>query len=248
MTGYTIGVLLLVIVFGLVYFGLAHRVLDRLYLSDRAALALIVAMIVGSFINIPITSGRVVTSVNVGGGLIPFGLAIYVLYRAGTAREVGRALLGAVITAAVLFGISLVTRGREAWNVSGLSLLDPLYYYPLIAGVVAYLVGRSRRAAFVGAILGVLLLDVVDLFFYLSRGLRGTVAFGGAGIIDVTFMAAVVAVLLAELIGEVRERVQGGPETTGHSRSLLSSLQGPSLKPLTANKPDTKDNGGEQGE
>ncbi|QGP93706.1 hypothetical protein MGLY_31280 [Neomoorella glycerini] len=245
MTGYTTGVLLLVIVFVLVYFGLAHRVLDRLYLSDRVALALIIAMIAGSFINIPITSGRVVTSVNVGGGLIPLGLAIYVLYRAGTAREVGRALLGAVITAAVLSGISLLTRGREAWNVTGLSLLDPLYYYPLIAGVVAYLVGRSRRAAFVGAILGVLLLDVVDLFFYLSRGLRGTVAFGGAGIIDVTFMAAVVAVLLAELIGEARERIQGGPEASERPRSLLAGLKGTALKPFPDNK---KDNGGEQGE
>ncbi|WP_406676204.1 DUF1614 domain-containing protein [Moorella sp. ACPs] len=245
MTGYTTGVLLLVIIFALVYFGLAHRVLDRLYLSDRAALALIVAMIFGSFINIPITSGRVVTTVNVGGGLIPLGLAVYVLYRAGTAWEAGRALLGAVITAAVLSGISILTRGREAWNVYGLSLLDPLYYYPLIAGVVAYLVGRSRRAAFVGAILGVLLLDVVDLFYYLSRGLRGTVAFGGAGIIDVTFMAAVVAVLLAEFIGEARERIQGGPEASRRPRSLLAGLRGTSLKPLPDNK---KDNGGEQGE
>lgn len=245
MAGYTIGVLLLVIVFGLVFFGLAHRVLDRLYLSDRAALVLIIAMIAGSFINIPITSGRVVTSVNVGGGLIPLGLAIYVLYRAGTARETGRALVGAVITAAALFGVSLVTRGREAWNITGLSLLDPLYYYPLVAGVVAYLVGRSRRAAFVGAILGVLLLDVFDVFYYLSRGLRGTVAFGGAGIIDVTFMAAVVAVLLAELIGEARERIQGGPEAAGRPRSLLAGLRGASLRPLLENK---KDDGGEQGE
>ncbi|MBC7326359.1 MAG: DUF1614 domain-containing protein, partial [Moorella sp. (in: Bacteria)] len=231
MAGYTIGVLLLVIIFGLVFFGLAHRVLDRLYLSDRAALVLIIAMIAGSFINIPITSGRVITSVNVGGGLIPLGLAVYVLYRAGTARETGRALAGAVITAAALFGLSLVTRGREAWNVTGLSLLDPLYYYPLVAGVVAYLVGRSRRAAFVGAILGVLLLDFIDVFYYLSRGLRGTVAFGGAGIIDVTFMAAVVAVLLAELIGEARERIQGGPEAAGRPRSLLAELRGASLRP-----------------
>ncbi|MDN5344008.1 MAG: hypothetical protein PWQ18_119 [Clostridia bacterium] len=245
MAGYTVGVLLLVIVFGLVYFGAAHRVLDRLYLSDRAALALIIAMIVGSFINIPLTSGRVVTSINIGGGLIPLGLAIYILYRAGTGREVGRALLGAVITAAVLFGISLVTRGREAWYVTGLNLLDPLYYYPLIAGIVAYLVGRSRRAAFVSAILGVLLLDVTDLYYYLSRGIRGTVAFGGAGIIDVTFMAAVVAVLLAELIGEVRERAQGGPVAADRPRSLLSGLRGASLKPLPDDK---KGNGGEQGE
>ncbi|MBE3571354.1 MAG: DUF1614 domain-containing protein [Moorella humiferrea] len=245
MMGYTAGVLLLVIVFALVYFGLAHRVLDRLYLSDRAALILIIAMILGSFINIPLTGGRLVTSVNVGGALIPLGIAVYVLYRAGTPREVGRAMLSAVFTAAVLYGISLLTRGREAWNVYALSLLDPLFYYPLIAGVVAYLVGRSRRAAFVGAILGVLLLDVVDLIYYLRRGLRGTVAFGGAGIIDVTFLAAVVAVLLAEVIGETRERLQRGPEVSRRPRALLSGLKGASLKPF-ANNEVTK--GGDQGE
>ncbi|BCV21488.1 DUF1614 domain-containing protein [Moorella sp. Hama-1] len=250
MTGYTIGVLLLVIIFGLVYFGLAHRVLDRLYLNDRTALVLIVAMIVGSFINIPLTSGRVVTSINVGGALIPLGLAVYVLYRAGTARETGRALLGAVVTAAVLFGITYITRGREAWNVYALNLLDPLYYYPFVAGLVAYLVGRSRRAAFVGAILGVLLLDLTDLIFYLRLGLRGTVAFGGAGIIDATFMAAVVAVLLAELIGEIRERMQGGPQIGTHDRSLLAGLKGPALKqaPASTNTETTQGRGGEGNE
>ena len=236
------GVIMIVIVFALVFLGLAQRVLDRLYLNDKVALSLLVAMIAGSFINIPLTTGPIVTSINVGGALIPLGLAIYVLYRAGTAREVGRALLVAVITAAVLYGIGLYTRGvGEPWNVNVLGLLDPLFYYPLIAGIVAYLVGRSRRGAFVGAILGVLLLDVVDIFYYLNTGLRGTVAFGGAGIIDVTFMAAVVAVLLAEIIGEGRERLQGGPKETGRSRTLLAGLQMPLSKPLPEK---TEDNGG----
>lgn len=243
MTGYTLGVILVVIVFGLVFFGMAQRVLDRLYLNDKVALSLLVAMIAGSFINIPLTTGRIVTSINVGGALIPLGLAIYVLYRAGTAREVGRALLVSVATATVLYGIGLYTRGRgEPWNVTALGLLDPLFYYPFAAGIVAYLVGRSRRAAFVGAILGVLLLDIVDVVYYLNTGLRGTVAFGGAGIIDVTFMAAVVAVLLAEIVGEVRERLRGGPKEAGHSRSLLAGLRLPLAKPL----PDkTKGDGGD---
>jgi hypothetical protein len=120
--------------------------------------------------------------------------------------------------------------------------LDPLFYYPLTAGIVAYLIGRSRRAAFVGAILGVVLLDMIDLVYYFNTGLGGTVSFGGAGIIDVTFIAAVVAVLLAEIIGETRERIQGGPEEAGHARSLLAGLRVPMPKPL----PDkTKGNGGE---
>ncbi|NLW07898.1 MAG: DUF1614 domain-containing protein [Clostridia bacterium] len=243
MAGYTFGVIMVVIVFGLVFFGLAQRVLDRLYLNDKVALLLLVAMIAGSFINIPLSAGRVVSSINVGGAVIPLGLALYVLYRAGTAREIGRALLVAAVTAAVLYGIGLYTRGvGEPWDVNVLGLLDPLFYYPLVAGIVAYLVGRSRRAAFVGAILGVLVLDLADIVYYLNSGLRGTVSFGGAGIIDTTFLAAVVAVLLAEIIGEARERLQGGPKEAGHARSLLAGLRSPLAKPL----PDkTEDNGGE---
>jgi len=80
MMGYTLGVFLVVAVFLLIYFGLAHRVLDRLYLSDKAALLLLGAMILGSFINIPLSSGRVVSSLNVGGALLPLGLAVYILY------------------------------------------------------------------------------------------------------------------------------------------------------------------------
>ncbi len=245
MAGYTLGVILVVIVFALVFLGFAHRVLDRLYLNDRAALLFLLAMVIGSFINIPLTSGRIVSSINIGGALLPLGLAIYVLSRAGTRREVGRALLVAIATTAVLYSIGLFTRGvGEPWEVGGLGLLDPLFYYPIIAGIIAYLVGRSRRAAFVGAILGVLLLDVVDLIYYLSTGLRGTVAFGGGGVIDVTFMAAVIAVLLAEVIGEGRERLQGGPKEAGRHHSLLAGLRRPLAKPVP-NKTDNKRGGPE---
>ncbi|MDN5347642.1 MAG: hypothetical protein PWP65_1206 [Clostridia bacterium] len=224
MAGYPLGVITLVIVFLLIYFGLAHRVLDRLYLSDRAGLALVAAMIAGSFINIPLLSGPITTSINVGGGLIPIGLAVYVLYRAGTAKEVWRALAAAAVTAAAVFFLNSVLMPTEPWNFA-LNILDPLYYYPLVAGIVAYLVGRSRRAAFIAAILGILALDVIDFFRLLAAGVRGTVAIGGGGIFDITILAGVVAVLLAELVGEARERLQGGPEAEGRPRSLLASLK-----------------------
>lgn len=242
MTGYTAGVLLLVIVFVLVYFGLAQRVLDRLYLTDKVALSLLVAMIAGSFINIPLSTGPILISVNVGGALIPLGLAIYILYRAGNLKEVTRALFVAGATAVVLYGISLYTRGDrgEPWTFGYTGLMDPLFYYPLVAGLVAYIVGRSRRAAFVGAILGVIILDIVDLAYYWYFGLRGTVAFGGAGIVDVTFMAAVIAVLIAELVGELRERLQGGPREAGHAKSLLSALRTPLPKLFPVGKRDDR--------
>ncbi|HBT46425.1 MAG TPA: hypothetical protein DEA73_00870 [Peptococcaceae bacterium] len=225
MAGYPLGVIVLVVLFLLIYFGLAQRVLDRLYLSDRAALALLAAIIVGSFINIPLSRGRIVSSINVGGGLIPLGLAVYVLYRCGTRKEIGRTLLAAAVTAGVIFALnSWLMRGREPWDFA-MNVLDPLYYYPLVAGVTAYLVGRSRRAAFVAAILGVLLLDLIDYLMLAASGIRGTVAVGGAGILDVSLLSGIVAVLLAEFIGEGRERLQGGPEVEGRPRSLLEGLR-----------------------
>lgn len=239
MAGYPLGVLVLVLVFLLIYFGLAQRVLDRLYLNDKIALALVAASALGSFINIPLSRGPIMVSINVGGGLIPLSLALYVLYRAGTRKEVARSLFAAVITAGAIFVInSWLMRGREPWDFAW-NVLDPLYYYPLVAGGVAYLVGRSRRAAFVAAILGVLALDIIDYLVLSFSGTRGTVAIGGAGAMDVSLVSGVVAVFLAELIGEGRERLQGGPEVEGRPKSLLEKLRlSPAKKALALDKKD----------
>jgi uncharacterized membrane protein len=64
MTNFPLGLITLVVVSILIYFGVAHRVLDKLRLSDRAALAIILAIIAGSFVDIPISS-RI--TINLGG-------------------------------------------------------------------------------------------------------------------------------------------------------------------------------------
>lgn len=228
MTQFPIGLILLVVISMLIFFGLAHRALDRMQLSDRAALFVIAAMIVGSFIDIPVPGGRYPVSINVGGALVPVGLAVYLLLRAGTRREWVRALGASIITAATVFvvGSLLMTgdpRGRFEY-------LDALWVYPLVAGVVACLAGRSRRSAFIAATLGVLLMDVGYYFWLLWRGApAGRVLIGGAGAFDAIVVAGVLAVLLAEVIGEVRERLQGGPRTKGRPEELLAGLRKPLL-------------------
>lgn len=228
MPGFPLGMITLVIIAALIYFGLAHRVIDRLYLSDSAALALVAAMAVGSFIDLPLLRGPVAVSLNVGGGLIPVGLAGYVLARAGTRTELYRALLGIGVTAAAVFLVNGIVGRGDPWE-RGADLLDPLYVYPLIAGGVAALVGRSRRTAFISAVLGVLALDVVDLFRLSFLRMRGAVSVGGAGIFDVALLSGVAAVLLTEAVGELRERLQGGVAETGRPASLLQALQRPRL-------------------
>ncbi|MDR7402930.1 MAG: DUF1614 domain-containing protein [Armatimonadota bacterium] len=224
MAGFPLGMIVLVVVSLLIYFGLAQRALDRMQLSDRAALAVVAGMALGGFVNVPLSTGAVDVSLNVGGALIPVGLAVYVLSRAGTAWERWRGVLAAAGTAVVVFLVNRFVFSSDPWQ-TGTDLLDPIYVYPLVGGVTAYLISRSRRSAFIAAVLGVLALDFYDLAYLLFTGTPGRVAIGGAGAFDVIVLAGVVAVLLAELVGESRERLQGGPAGEGRAPELLRNLR-----------------------
>jgi uncharacterized membrane protein len=231
MTRLPIGIIVLIAVSILIYFGLAQRVLDRMRLSDRAALGIIALLAVGSFIDIPLSTGRYDVSVNLGGALVPLGVAIYLLTRAGSGREWGRALLAAVITGAVIFGVGNLM-GRAEIEPGGrfFGYLDALWVYPIIGGLVAYIAGRSRRSAFIAATLGLMLVDIAYLIWLVYTGApAGRVAIGGAGAFDGIVLAGIVAVLLAEIIGETRERLQGGPASEGRPQELIEGLRKPGL-------------------
>ncbi len=232
MERFPIGIIVLVIASVLIYLGLAQRALDRMRLSDRGALVVIAGIVLGSFINIPLPFLPFTTSVNVGGALVPIGLAIYLLVRAGTAREWTRALVGAVITAIVVYVVgSLINTGTTMEPAGRYAFIDAIYLYPLVGGIVAYLIGRSRRAAFIAATLGVLLVDAFSYVWLLGQGApqNYVVAIGGAGAFDTIVLAGIVAILLAELIGESFERLVGGPSMKGRPPELIKALQKPEI-------------------
>lgn len=236
MERYPIGMILLIIVAVLIYFGLAQRILDRMRLTDKAALVIVGAIFLGSFINIPIPVANIEGSINVGGAIVPIGVAIYVLSRAGTRKEVLRTLFAIAATAGAVYFFSRYILSADPWQ-TGRDIIDPLYMYPIIAGGIAYLVGRSRRSAFIAATLGVLILDIVNFSFLLTTGVRGTVAIGGAGAFDVIVISGLFAVLLAEVVGETLERIQGGPHTEGRPKELIQGLQDLE-SPVPARKPN----------
>ena len=238
MLNFPIGLISLVIVSILIYFGVAHRVLDKLRMNDKAALAVIAAIIIGSFIDIPLGS-RV--TLNLGGSIAVI-LALYVWLGAGTSWEKIRSLIAAIVTGLALY-LAARYLGAEPENI----FIDAIYIYPLIAGIVGYLAGRSRRGAFFAAVMGVLSLDVAQYIYLIRTGLRGTVHIGGAGAFDSLILAGILAVLLAELIGESLERIQGGPQTEGRPRELIENLREPepARKPLDEDKPDTDKERGE---
>lgn len=244
MTNFPLGLIALLAISILIYFGVAHRVLDRLRMTDKAALAVIAAIIIGSFIDIPLGARL---TVNLG-GLVAVGLAVYILAGAGTNYEKIRAIIAAAVTALVLF-----LAGRFLGAQPEQIFIDPIYIYPLTAGIVGYLAGRSRRGAFFAAVIGVLALDVGQYIYLLTNGVRGTVALGGAGAFDSLILAGILAVLLAELVGETLERIQGGPKTEGRPEELLENLREPepARKPADnnyKNEPSTKEDGGDRDE
>lgn len=204
-----LGLIVLLAVAALIFFGAAHRVLDRLHLTDVQALVVVALLATGSFVDLPVRLPPAEVTLNVGGALLPLALAVYVLARAGTGLERGRALVGAAVTGAVLWGISRMTDFEPGFG----SILDPLWLVGLVGGGVGYLSGRSRRGAFVAATLGVLSLDVIHLIQSLSAPGPVRVAIGGAGAFDAVVVAGILAVGLAEAVGEGLERLQGGPDT-----------------------------------
>lgn len=201
------GTMLLTIAAVLVFSGLTQRVLDRMRLKDRAALMLIGLMLLGTLLP-NITLGPV--SVGLGGAVIPLGVCAWLLIKADEPWERWRSLLGTVLTAAGVYALSrLLPAEAEAL------LVDPMWLYGLTGGVIAWLLGRSRRCAFISGTAGVVLADIVSFAVTALQGYQTQLVLGGAGIADAVVISGVGAVLLCELVGEtverlVRRRVKGG--------------------------------------
>lgn len=201
-----VGVIILIAVSILIFLGLAQRVLDRMRLSDRMALLIIAAMLVGTYLpDIPFTNNL---AVNIGGGIIPVILVGYLFWVAGTAAERSRAAVALIATAVVVYGALKLIPLEPTYAV----LLDPLYLVAILAGVAGYLAGRSRRSAFIAGVGAVVLNDIFTRFELLIMGGQDRLVIGGAGIFDATVVSGIIAVGLAEAVGEIRERLQGGPE------------------------------------
>jgi len=210
----SIGMILLTVTAILVFFGAAQRVLDKLHLTDRMALLLIALMFFGTLIP-NVRFGNV--AVGIGGALIPLGICIYLLIKADTARERVRALIGAALTAGAVYALSVFMPDEPEAII-----LDPLYAYGLAGGLIAYLLGRSRRGAFICGVLGVMLADVAVAVINWNNGVDQALVLGGAGVFDASVISGLIGVLLAELIGEIMERI-----TRGSDRPAKSHVHNP---------------------
>ena len=194
-----VGLILLSVVTALVLFGAAQRVLDRMQLSDRAALVIAALIFIGGFIP-DIRAGQV--AVNLGGAVVPLGVCVWLLAKTDTQKEVTRALFGSVLTAVAVYVL-----GRFLPEEPENMVLDPNYTYGIAGGIIAYVLGRSRRAAFICGVLGVVLADIAVAVVNWQNGIASTLRLGSAGMMDTVVISGLLAVLLAELMGELIERM-----------------------------------------
>lgn len=189
---------------GLVYALLGWRALLALRFSAAAAAALVGgALIAHQLPPLAFLSGW---RIHWAGAVVPTAISLYLWWAAGTAREKARSLLAALGTLAAVTGLSLLSPLDPDVFPLG---IDPLWRWGIIAGAIAYLLGRSRRAAFIAGVLGAVAHQGLQPLRRAWAGRPGgPVDIGGAGALDAVVVAGVVAVLLAEAVGEVRERLK----------------------------------------
>jgi uncharacterized membrane protein len=199
----------------------------RMGIPGWAALLLLLASLLGSYVNIPIIHfpdskvldvlelrklgesypvlvardwPGMVLAVNVGGALIPAAVSIYLIVRR-------RLLLPAFFcTAAVAAAVYFFSR-----TVPGLGIVVPVYVAPVSAAVAALVASRVQAAplAYIGGSLGTLFGgDLLRMPHLLSLG-SPLVSIGGAGTFDGIFISGILALLLACLALERFEAKRG---------------------------------------
>ena len=198
----SLGMILLVVLALLILFGVLQRVLDRMGLTDRQALLCVAAIFIGGWLP-DLNLGTV--TLNWGGAIVPLAVCVYLFFHAGTGMERGRCLLASLLTAAAVYAIGVFFPADPVTMP-----FDPMILYGLCGGIIAWLLGRSRRSAFVAGILGVILADAAIGIVNWRNGVAQTVRLGGAGALDAVVLSGVTAVLLCELVGEVMERIARG--------------------------------------
>ena len=212
----------LLILFIFIFFGLIGAAFGRIGFSSQAIVLLLLATLIGSFINIPlftleshepvmtdayvtvygmtyrvpaVTEGsrKTVIAVNVGGALIPTIVSLYLLWR--FPAVIGFAIVGVALVAIISHMI--------AKPVTGVGIVSPAFVSPIVAAVFAIVVSTqfsnidsAFALAYVCGVLGTLIgADLTNLGAIKKIG-APVASIGGAGTFDGVFLSGIIAVLL----------------------------------------------------
>lgn len=202
------GVLILLLAAASIYFGIAYNVLEHLGLTDSQALLIIGLMIGGSFIDIPLLTGRTEISINMGGAVVPLALAVYFFSRADSYNELFRGFGAVIITTGVVYGISQVIN----LGLPQREIIHPIWFFGIISGITGFLTAKSHRHAFTASTFGIILTDIIHLVKAYEMNLPAIAAIGGRGVFDTVIFAGLAAVSLVEIVGENRIQLNGTSE------------------------------------
>jgi uncharacterized membrane protein len=216
---FSILVVLFVALVLLLQLGAFHFAYKRLGVSSGVALTLLLASLLGSYINIPVAElpaqqvvtgqevsffgmhytipvvrqwSATVVAVNVGGAVIPILVSLYLLIHHNLWI---RGIIGTGIVTAVCHSI--------AQPIAGLGIALPVFVPAVTTALVAFLLSGWDAAplAYICGSLGTLIgADLLNLGHI--QGLGAPVAsIGGAGTFDGIFLTGILAVLIASLAG-----------------------------------------------
>jgi uncharacterized membrane protein len=200
-----------------IFLGVARDVFEKIGFTQTEFAIILVATLVGSFINIPLYKvkrlARVQTfddvrmfwvtyrvprwnlkevtttvALNVGGGLVPILVSAYVLF--SHPQIWVSALIGILVTSIV---VHLVAR-----KVEGVGIVTPAFIPPIAAAIIAAIVGDGYAAmvAYASGSLGALIgADLTNLRGIGKLG-ASVASVGGGGTFDGVFLTGLIAALL----------------------------------------------------
>jgi len=209
---------LLVMTLTLLFVGMINQVFQELGFPPLLAIFLLFAVLLGSFINIPVWNMKVMkehytfdtsffppkkvraisegitkVSVNVGGAVIPLAMAVFLMSRLN-AEFYPPLLFATVFIALICY--------RLARPVKETGIAMPAFVSPVLASLVAVIVAPQNAAsvAFISGVVGVLVgADLMNIRKIEKVGAL-MVSIGGAGTFDGIFLTGVLAVMLVAIV------------------------------------------------
>jgi uncharacterized membrane protein len=213
--------LVLLILMPFLFAELMAASLVKLHLSTSTAMLVVLGIFICSVVNIPVkriehfqsviqhplgvfgldrmwpgmsrVSHETIIAVNVGGCVIPAGLAIYELLAMGAGGA------GALLPVAVASVVNIIVCYRVARLVPGVGIVIPGLVPAIGAAVLALILAPHDAApvAFVAGVAGPLIgADLLHLR-EIERSATGTASIGGAGTFDGIVLSGIIAAYLA---------------------------------------------------
>lgn len=195
MSSLPFSVTILALVTVLVFLGLGQRILDNMRLTDSTAILILILMILGHFF--PTISLSPLLAVNLG-GFIPIGIVIYLMLTTSRAEQKRAAFVSLATALAIVLSDKLLPIQP--------GFLDPVFSGGIFAGLLATLFGRSRRGAFIAGLMGVFLVDLASVVQLRLSGIEQQITLGSGGLFSSTVVSAFLAVIICEILGEIREK------------------------------------------